>query len=169
MTFTKRLAVARKHEDRVLASLLLRGWAAEPFGQGQLTPDMREHLRKLDTSVRWMPDIIAAKRFAARTVVVFVDAKAGERYRDTGNHDIEVAALVAAEKWIQLASDACPYYFVFDDGGVLTPAVARELGSPGPYRGNGSGTPFLLIPTSACSPFDGVFGPRDPFDMEADS
>jgi hypothetical protein len=165
--FQGRLAAAHAHEDRVRASLLLRGWAAEPFGQGQLTPEMRDYLRRVPTSVRWMPDIIAAKQFAARTQVVFVDAKAGDRYKDTGNHDIELAALDAAEKWIQLAGDACPYYFVFDDGGVLTPSVARELGDPGVWRGNGSGTPFLLVPSIACQSFDGVFGPREPFETEA--
>lgn len=164
MSFAKRLADAKKHEDRVRASLLLRGWAAEPFGQGQLTVDMRNYLRDVKTSVRWMPDLVAAKRFAARTLVIFVDAKAGERYQSTGNHDIEIAALDAAEKWIQLAGDECPYYFVFDDGSVLTPSVAREMSTPGTFHGNGSGTPFVLVPVSACTPFDAIFGPLEPFE-----
>lgn len=157
--FQGRLATARTHEQRVLSSLLLRGWAAEPFGQGQLTPAMREHLKKLDTSVRWMPDVIAAKQFASRTQVVFIDAKAGATYKRTGKHDLEVAALEAAEKWIELSGDCCPYYFIFDDGGVLTPSAVRELAEPGVFRGRGSGTPFLLFPANACHPFDGIFGP----------
>lgn len=159
MSFQKRLDVAREHEQRVLDALNQRGWFAEFFGQGQLTPRMREYLREVDTAVRWMPDIIASKRVANRTLVAFIDAKAGDRYKKTGNHDVEVAALCSAEKWIDLSGDQCPYYFVFDDGGVATPDRIRGTGKPGPYYGHGSGTPFLIFPTLVCRPFDAMFGP----------
>lgn len=156
--FRNRLAPAQEFEQRVVGALLERGWAAEPFGQGQLTPAMRDHIRRVDTAVRWMPDIIAAKRFAAQTLITFTDAKAGEKWRETGNHSIEAAALASAEKWIEMSGDRCPYYFVFADGGVATPSVIRELGRPGAFRGVGSGTPFLLLPVSACQKFDAIFG-----------
>lgn len=158
MSFQQRMDVARAHEERVLGWLGDRGWYAEFFGQGQLTPRMRDYLRDVDTAVRWMPDIIASRRLAARTLVAFFDAKAGERYKQTGNHDIEVAALDAAEKWIDLSGDRCPYYFVFDDGGVVTPERIRQTGKPGPYYGRGSGTPFLVFPTRTCMPID-ILGP----------
>jgi hypothetical protein len=157
-TFLERMASASEFELTVLDALRDRGWSAERFGQGQLGENLRDHLRKVDTPVRWMPDIIAAKPFAARTIVVFIDAKAGQRYRDTGNHDLEVSALESAERWIEYSSDACPHYFVFQDWGVTTPAVVRELGWRGSWRGFGSGTPFLLFPVTACRPFDAIFG-----------
>lgn len=105
-----------------------------------------------------MADIIAVKSFAAKTIVAFIDAKAGDRYLQTGNHDVEISALESAEKWIEFSGEKCPYYFVFRDGGVATPDMVRGTGWPGPYYGTGSGTPFLLFPASTCRPFDTVFG-----------
>lgn len=157
--FVRRLEVATAFEEKVVAALVERGWRAERFGQGQLSEEMRDIIKRVNTRVRYMPDIIAAKSFNAKTLLVFVDAKAGDKWKDTGNHDIETAALEGAEKWEQYAE--CPVYFVFSDGGTVTPAVFRELATPGRFRGVGSGTPFLLIPRSACSKFDAIFGARD--------
>lgn len=154
-----RLERAQEFEQKVVAALVERDWQAEGFGQGQLSEDMREVIRRVNTPVRYMPDIIACKRLVTGTRLVFVDAKAGDRWKDTGKHDVETAALDAAEKWVTLSE--CPYFFVFGDGGVLTPDVLRELGQPGTFRGVGSGTPFLLVPRAACTPFGAIFGPRD--------
>lgn len=157
--FAGRLAAAIAFEDKVVAALTERGWLAERFGQGQLSEEMRSMIRSVETAVRWMPDIIAARRFEALTKLVFVDAKAGERWRDTGNHDIEAAALIGAELWRDYSG--CETYFVFSDGGVVTPATFREFCEPGRYRGNGSGTPFYVARRFICQRFDAVFGPRD--------
>lgn len=157
--FERRLAVATAHEEKVAAALVERGWRAERFGQGQLSDEMRDIIRRVDTATRYMPDVIAAKQFPAMTRLIFIDAKAGEKWRETGNHDIEKAALEGAEKWE--AFSGCPLYFVFTNGDTIAPRVFRELSKPGPYRGVGSGTPFLLAPRSACSRFDAIFGPRD--------
>lgn len=153
----QRIAAAKAHEGRVLRSLKLRGWTAEPFGQGQLSEDIRAVLRTQPTHVRWMPDIIAAKVYSAKARVVFIDAIAGEKFRETGNHDIESAALDAAEQWIKYSNDL-PYYFVFHNGDTATPSMVRELSQPGSWRGNGSGTPFVLFPVISCQSFDAVFG-----------
>lgn len=157
--FMRRLDLAQEFERKVIAELVSRDWQAEGFGQGQLSEEMREVIRRVNTPVRYMPDIIACKRFTGKTLLIFIDAKAGEKWRETGKHDVETAALDAAEKWVALSD--CPYYFVFPDGGVLTPAVLRELGEPGRFRGVGSGTPFLLVPRTVCTHFNTVFGPRD--------
>jgi hypothetical protein len=157
--FERRLEVATAFEEKVAAALIDRGWRAERFGQGQLSVEMRDVIRRVTTAVRYMPDIIAAKRFAAATRLVFIDAKAGEKYRRTGKHDVEAAALDGAEKWQEYSQ--CPVYFVFTNGDTITPQVFRELCTPGEYRGAGSGTPFLLIPRAACSRFNDIFGPRD--------
>lgn len=162
--FMRRLDQAQEFEQKVIAELIARGWQAEGFGQGQLSEEMRDVIRRVNTPVRYMPDIIACKRFPARTLLVFIDAKAGDKWRETGNHDVETAALDAAEKWVALSE--CPYYFVFPDGGVLEPPALRELGQPGRFRGIGSGTPFLLVPRSACTRFNAIFGPRDQWSEE---
>lgn len=164
--FERRLEVATAFEEKVVAALVERQWRAERFGQGQLSQEMRDIIRLVDTPTRYMPDIIAAKRFAAQTRLVFVDAKAGEKYRQTGKHDVETAALEAAELWEKYSR--CEVYFVFTNGDTVTPNVFRELGQPGRFRGVGSGTPFLLIPCTACWGFDTVFGPRDAW-MEGDA
>lgn len=157
--FERRLEVATAFEEKVAAALVDRGWRAERFGQGQLSEEMREIIRRVNTPSRYMPDVIAAKQFSARTRLVFVDAKAGEKYRETGKHDIEAAALEGAEMWE--AYSRCEVYFVFTNGDTITPKVFRELAEPGRYRGVGSGTPFLLVPRTVCERFDTVFGPRD--------
>ena len=157
--FERRLAAATAFEERVAAALIDRGWRAERFGQGQLSEEMRDIIKRVDTATRYMPDVIAAKTFAARARLIFVDAKAGEKYIETGKHDIETAALDGAEKWEQFSG--CELYFVFANGDTITPKVFRELATPGRYRGIGSGTPFLLVPRVACSRFDDIFGQRD--------
>jgi hypothetical protein len=157
--FTRRLAAATAFEEKVVAALVDRDWRAERFGQGQLSEEMREIIRNVSTTVRYMPDIIAARKFRARTLLVFVDAKAGEKYKETGNHNVETAALEGAERWQEYSG--CPLYFVFANGDTITPQVFRELATPGPYRGVGSGTPFMLVSRAACSKFDAIFGPRD--------
>lgn len=156
MSFGKRIADAVVFERKVLAALADRGWSAEPFGQGQLTDGMHDLIRAINTPVRWMPDIIAAKKFANRNVLIFVDAKAGEKWRETGNHAIETAAVETAAAWAEFSH--CPTWFAFSDGSVTTPDRIKTLGIPGSFRGSGSGTPFLLIGTAICEPFDAIFG-----------
>lgn len=157
--FERRLEVATAFEDKVVAALIERGWRAERFGQGQLSEEMREIIRRVNTPTRYMPDIIAARPCPAGTRLSFVDAKAGEKWRETGNHDIETAALEGAEMWESYSR--CEVFFVFSDGGTITPKVYRELATPGRFRGVGSGTPFVLVPRAACMRFDAVFGARD--------
>lgn len=157
--FEHRLALALAHEHNVLTALRHWGWDAEPFGQAQLSTAMREHLRRYTpvTPVRWMPDIIAARQLPrGLTRVVYVDAKAGEQWQTTGNHDVETAAVDAAEGFE--AYTRCPVYFVFTDYCVTTQEEIREFGTPGPQYGNGSGTPYLLFPRGICSRWDDVFG-----------
>lgn len=157
-TFRDRIALAEHHEATVIGMLHDRDWHAEPFGQAQLSEPMRRSLRHIGTFARWMPDIIATRNTTGRPTVIYIDAKAGKRYLDTGNHDIEVAALEAAERWVQFNNQECPYYFVFDDGATTTPADVRDNCRPGRYNGNGSGTPFVLFPRETCRPFNTVFG-----------
>lgn len=162
-TFETRLASGSAHEANVLTLLRMAGWDAEPFGQGQLTAGMRTHLRRYTpiTPIRWMPDIIAGRvTNVGIQQVIYVDAKAGERWRDTGNHDVETAALETATAWE--AWTKCPVHYVFADFKVVGPERIWECGTPGPHYGNGSGTPYLLFPTDICEWFSVKFGPLCP-------
>lgn len=159
--FRRRLTKAQEFERKVIAELQIRGWLAEPFGQGQLSEQMRDVIKRISTPVRYMPDIIAAKKFSAKMRVVFIDAKDGDTHQETGNHNLETAALDAAEKWEAMSE--CPFYYVFSDGRVATPGLVREICWPGTYRGVGSGTPFVLFRKVACERFDVTFGTRDPW------
>lgn len=158
-SFRQRLEAGLIFEQQAIAQLMVRGWLAESFGQGQLSPEMRDILREIDTPVRGMPDIIAAKRGRDQPVVRFIDAKAGEKWRETGNHDVETYALENAEEWVRMSK--CQVYFLFTDRQVITPAVFREMARPGVFRGAGSGTPFMIVSREVCQPFDVVFGPPD--------
>jgi hypothetical protein len=157
MSFDQRIRKAHEFECTVLDALRVRGWTAELFGQGQLFEDVRAILRQVKTPVRWMADIIGCKKFAARTLTVFVDAKAGELWRRTNKHDVEQSAAESAHRWAEFSN--CPVYFVFTDWSVTIPATVLELDERGPDYGNGSGMPFLLVPRIACTTFDAIFGP----------
>lgn len=161
MSFDARLAMGRELEARVVEALRVRGWSAEPFGQSLLSSQIRNGMRQVvpPVSVRWMPDIIATKPrdYERRMLLVFIDAKAGITYQRTGNYDIEIAALETAERWTMFALGSW-FFFVFDDLRVLSPSVVRTHGRPGPYRGQGSGTAFLLVRATHALPFDDIFG-----------
>lgn len=154
MSFSERLAKGRAHEERVLAALRDQRWMGELFGQGQIPAHMRDLLRRFKTAVRYMPDIIAGIE-KPDLRLAFVDAKWGDRWQETGNHDIESAALRAAVCFQQYAD--AEVWIVFPDMSVISPTDALAIAIPGRFCGNGSGTPFELIPTKACRPFDDVF------------
>ena len=157
--YDRRLAMGLAHEANVLGHLRKAGWDAEPFGQGQLTPNMREHLRRYTpiSPVRWMPDIIAAiVTRTGLTRIVYVDAKAGDQWRRTGMHGCQIRSLETMEAWERWTH--CPVYFMFTDLTVITAERIRECGSDGPQYGNGSGNPYLLFPAIACESFASKFG-----------
>lgn len=157
-TFQQLIKTAELQETAIVEALRNRGWTAEKFGQGQLTEELRNHLRRVPTYVRWLPDIIAGRQHPHTTHIIFIDAKGGTTYQRTGNHDIQTTALEAAERWIEFTNHTCHYFYVFDDWSVSTPGDVRENCWDGRYVGNGSGTPFKLFPTSITKSFDAVFG-----------
>lgn len=155
MTFALRIASAVAFEDQVVERLRALGFVADKFGQGQLPDRQRELLRTVDTPIRWMADIIAQRKFAAGTLCMFVDAKAGDKYKQTNNHDIETRALNTLIEWKRFAK--APSLIVTADWCVHDPEYVAGICWDGRWNGNGSGTPFKLWPVSAGQPWERYF------------
>jgi hypothetical protein len=138
-----------------------KGWIVESFGQGQLSAATRMALctcvdsEGQPTALRWLPDLLAV----CGHVAVLIDAKSGERWRTTGNLDIEKAALAAAVRFSHALK--VDVYFIFTDGSAIS---ARELDRCAKWdvswRGRGSGTPFWLFrkgDTRPCLDLEAVY------------
>ena len=167
MSFAERLAASTQFEAAVLERLNRTGWAAFPFGQGQLSHECRERLRVFEDLsgrpclIRWMPDIIAFRSFpAGRSRVALIDAKA---CGDGPNISLEKAAIETCEIYTDRLY--APTIFVFgsaasqDGWGVMTPRDAHLRGRPGSDDSGGSGTLFVLVAKRFGRPFDDVFPP----------
>ncbi|GHB85076.1 hypothetical protein GCM10010347_65050 [Streptomyces cirratus] len=142
---------------RSAEELTARGWSVNAWGQGVLTQPIQAALRKTDSSLRWTPDLLAARD----DHLAMIDCKSSMTSRSTRRHAIERAAvrshfhLVA---WTEL-----PIYYVFDNLDVLTPYDALTAGQAGPHSISGSGAPYLLVPVTLCRAFDSTFGlPKRP-------
>ena len=89
------------HERRVAEELALRGWNVSPWGQGVLTEAVRVALRGTESSLRWTPDLVAAKD----RQVFLIDCKSRMTSRITHRHAVERAAVTAhlqLAAWTQL-------------------------------------------------------------------
>ena len=140
------------HERRVAEELALRGWGVSPWGQGVLTEAVRVALRGTESSLRWTPDLVAAKD----RQVFLIDCKSRMTSRITHRHAVERAAVMAhlqLAAWTQL-----PICYVFDNLDVLTPLDVLMLGRTGSQPAAGSGSPYHLVPTRRSLAFDEVFG-----------
>lgn len=160
MSFAARLAPAIEFEQRVIDRLNKSGWPAFPFGQAQLSLECRQRLARFEdfsrrpSRIRWMPDIITFRDLRnGRSYVALIDAKASNGLR----YAIETSAVDTAEIYVD--GLYTPTFFVFDDWKVLTPLEVRQRGVQGPFRGNGSGTPFLLVEKCYGRPFTDFFPP----------
>ena len=159
MTFQDRLSLASTHEEKVLRSIRKREWwVACAYGQGMLSSEVRNHLRRNNTPLRWHPDILAV-RSDDRRVVYGVDAKTEQR-TDTAYFSIEKSALAALHGWY--SNWGTPVVIVWGDGSsnFTWDLLADDQNAlrEGPYRGNGSGTSFWLWPKNRARPFDDIFG-----------
>lgn len=151
-SFQHRKVVGDAHEERVAEELVLRGWDVSAWGQGVLTEAVRSALRGTDSSLRWTPDLVAAKG----SEIFLLDCKSRMTSRTTHRHAVERAAVMAhlqLAAWTQL-----PVCYVFDDLGILTPHDVLVSGRPGPHSVRGSGSAYYLVPTARSLAFDEVFG-----------
>lgn len=154
-SWKQRKAVGDALEQIVAEELTLRGWTVNPWGQGILTAPVRGALHRTDSSLRWTPDLVAARG----EIVAFVDCKGQMTSGTTNRHCIERAAVRAH---LQLAAlTELPVYYVFDGLGVLTPHDVLMAGRVGPHTTVGSGAPYYLIGTALDRAFDDIFGAHE--------
>lgn len=140
-----RLEQGKVFEAAVGDRLRAHGWTVEPFGQALLSEAIRTALRRhAHLPLRWMPDLLAVR---GDDLPVMVDAKGGRT--DTPNYAIERDAFDGALRWWWAMRTQ--HWIVWHDfhwstidqiSQGLRDGVIRD----GHWRGNGSGTPFLLIP-----------------------
>ncbi|MFE5589188.1 hypothetical protein [Streptomyces sp. NPDC056549] len=152
-SFQQRKAIGDAHEQRVTHELKQRGWHVSPWGQGVMGEPVRLALHHTTSSLRWTPDLIAARE----RQVVMIDCKSRMTSQTSRRHAVERAAVTAHLQlvaWTQL-----PLYYVFDNLDLLTPHDALGYGQEGPRTTAGSGTPYLLVPATRALGFDDVFGP----------
>lgn len=152
-SFAFRMDGASNHEQNVRDLLINHGWYVDPFGQAQLSENMRVSLQRIDTSLRWLPDFIATKSHR----VVLVDAKSGRT--DTRHFDIECRSLESHAALEQLW--LVPVFYVFADFTVGWPQIVKQHCTPGPRTHRGSGTPYVLVRRAVMKPFETVFGGTD--------
>lgn len=156
--FSYRIALAEHHEKWVLSKLRelygSRIKHAEPFGQALFSHQLRHHLRRVRTRsgaeslIRWLPDIICV---GIDDRCFLVEAKSGDRWKQSGNHCVENRSLEAASKFEkEFETDVL---FIFSDGRGEKASVLdnHPEKKPGSYAGRGSGTPFSLWPANKLS------------------
>ncbi|MEU6800029.1 hypothetical protein [Streptomyces neyagawaensis] len=151
-SFQQRKAIGDAHERYVAEQLIGRGWEVDFWGQGLLSRALQCALRRTDSSIRWFPDLIAAK---ARELVL-IDCKGGMTSQRTGRHAIERSAVQAHLQLV--AWTGLPVYYVFDGLDVWAPHDVLIAGQEGPHSVVGSGAPYFLISAQGARRFNDLFG-----------
>ncbi|MFJ2769193.1 hypothetical protein [Streptomyces sp. NPDC087300] len=153
-SFQQRKAIGDAHERYVAEQLIGRGWEVDFWGQGLLSRALQCALRRTDSSIRWFPDLIAAK---ARELVL-IDCKGGMASQRTGRHAIERSAVQAHLQLV--AWTGLPVYYVFDGLDVWAPHDVLIAGQEGPHSVVGSGAPYFLISAQGTRRFNDLFGAK---------
>ncbi|MER5936482.1 hypothetical protein ABT121_04070 [Streptomyces sp. NPDC001928] len=155
-SFQQRKAIGDAHERYVAEQLIGRGWEVDFWGQGLLSRALQCALRRTGSSIRWFPDLIAAK---ARDLVL-IDCKGGMISQRTGRHAVERSAVQAHLQLV--AWTGLPVYYVFDGLDVWAPHDVLIAGQEGPHSVVGSGAPYFLISAQGARRFDDLFGAQNP-------
>jgi hypothetical protein len=164
-TFAQRMRVAESWEAELRDRLRAEGWVADSFGQGQLPKHQRELLKRVRTPARWMPDMVAQRPEREHSLCIFIDAKAGDTFRKTGNHDIEAASLDALIQWKRFSKVPC--LVITQDWKIHDVERVAALCWDGAFRGFGSGTPFKLWKASDGIEWDSYFFDYELLEMVA--
>lgn len=160
--YRARFEAGSQWEKELPTKLAAWGWSVTPFGQAQIPEAFRTVLRDYEDSygrpsrIRWLPDHIAARPGQ----LCLIDAKT-ER-SDTSNYAVELDAFEVGKLIVDHMFT--PVYYVWRDGGVMTPRIVeqkvnRQLDGK---NANGSRTSFLLVDKSWALKAERVFGPPYP-------
>ncbi|MGW5348344.1 hypothetical protein [Streptomyces sp. NPDC004050] len=150
----ERKDVGDTHEHRVAAALHARGWTVHTCGQGTFPPEIRQALASTASSLRWFPDLIAARAGE----VVTIDAK--DRMPSTTSDRYAISATAANAGLLFTATHApTPLYYVLGDLKVLTPAEVLHYAEHARRHHSGA---YHLISTHHAHRFDEVFGTPRP-------
>jgi hypothetical protein len=153
-TWRQRKQVGDAHEARVARLLRARGWTVAAWGQATLPGPIRLAIVRSGSTWRYFPDLVAARQGS----LLVIDAKdrmpgaRGDRY------SISVDCLHFGMHFT--AAFRVPFFYVFGDLGVLTPAEIFSY----QFIGTMPRVPrdYYLIPASQARGFDDTFGAPSP-------
>jgi hypothetical protein len=148
-SFSDRSSIGTAHEQRVARELRERGWTVDRWGQGVLSPEVRDAIQRGESRLRHLPDLIAARDGE----LVTIDCKDRMRSTSTGRYAV---ARQCVNFGLQMAALGVPLLYVFGNLGVLLPTEVMSYGRIGP-RVTGSGA-YYLVPERLGHQFDDVFG-----------
>ena len=148
-SFAARLALGQKHERRVADELRRRRWTVDEWGQGVLSGPIRDAIRRSDSRLRFLPDLIAAQDGE----LVTIDCKDRMQSADTGRYAVSRNCVNFG---LQLAALGVAVFYVFGDLGVLVPTEVMSYGRIGPTRSVGGA--YFLVSSRFLHNFDEVFG-----------
>lgn len=143
-----RKEIGERHEQHVMAQLRRRGWQVHPFGQGTFPAAIQTALCTVDSAVRYLPDMIAARG----PDVVMIDAKTS--LQGSGRYSVSVKCVTAGVHFTSVHAPV-PLYFVFGDLTVLTPDEVMHYRRHSTLHRSGA---YYVVTTSHAHPFDHVFG-----------
>lgn len=142
-TGSERFALAYAHEQAVAERFTDARCIVCPFGQAQISDIARDGLGLTSSPLRWMPDLLVITPLdEAVQHAYWVDAKAEFR-KDTPNYSLEINAW-RTHHWLAHAGiDVIIVWgdFRWSHAAELHPYDLEQ----GPFLGNGSGTPFVLV------------------------
>jgi hypothetical protein len=145
----QRKMVGEAHEVRIAEEMTARGWEVAPWGQGVLTPPIREALTRSGSRWKHFPDLVAARDGE----VITVDGKDRMRSTDTDRYAVSRECVSFGLQF--LAAFGIPIFYVFGNLGVLTPTEVQSYGTLGPRVRGGA---YYLVPGRIAHHFDDVFG-----------
>ncbi|MFJ5779926.1 hypothetical protein [Streptomyces sp. NPDC093094] len=146
----ERKEIGDAHEQKVAMALRTRGWTVERCGQGTYPAVIRQALARTASTLRWFPDLIAARDGE----VVTIDAK--DRMPSTTSDQYALSTAAVNAGLLFTATHApTPLYYVLGDLKILTPAEVLHYTAHARRHHSGA---YHLISTRHAHHFDEVFG-----------
>lgn len=157
--FKQRKRAGDEFETLVQAKLTEMGWIVQPFGKTAFSRAFRNALKDIepDAPERWMPDFLIVKE----NRIIVVDAKGGDRWKTSQNHDVEDASVKCMERYC--TAFGREGIFIFSDWSCCTWQKTRAgefkpENRDGRYKGSGTAFWVLKNRLTFCKPLDVFLG-----------